>query len=83
MAKDKKKKEKIIYYDDGSTVADMSNISPKPTKSPMEETPAYGIKAKLQTFFGAMRLMVMPMLTVVLGIGLIYAIIYLLFNLFR
>ena len=83
MAREKKKKEKIVYYDDGSTVADMSNLSHKPANAPTEEAPSNSLKAKLQTFFGAMRLMVMPMLAAVLGIGLIYALMYLLFTLFR
>jgi len=81
MERDKKKKEKVIYYDDGSTVADMSNFSSKKPKALKEETPRHGFKAKMQTFFGAMRLMLVPLVAMVCALGLMYAIIYLLFSL--
>ncbi len=81
MAKEKKKKEKVIYYDDGSTVADMSNLSQKKPKILEREAPRYGFKAKMQTFFGAMRLMLVPLAAMICALGLMYAIVYLLFSL--
>ncbi len=80
MAKDKKKKEKYIYYDDGSTLADMSAFT-KDKANDSADTPKYGFKAKMQTFFGAMRLMLIPLVAVVCALGLIYGVIYLLFTL--
>ena len=65
----KKKKEKIIYYDDGSTIADMSGVGrnrkPKETKKNQYiETPR---QSKWQTYWSAVRMMIVPMF-VALGI---------------
>ena len=80
MAKDKRKKEKVVYYDDGSSVADMSNLAPAKQKSLYNNVSGNSTKAKLRTFFGAMKLMVMPLLVFICAIGLMYAIIYFLFK---
>ena len=63
----KKKKERIIYYDDNSTIADMSNVTrsgkkqpPKPQKPPVGES-------KWQTYWAAVRMMIIPMF-VALGV---------------
>ena len=67
--KDKKKKEKITYIDDGRTIADMSGTRgglfssskkkerPKPTIS-SQQTP-------FQTYWNAVRMMFVPMLVVI------------------
>ena len=64
----KKKKEKIIYYDDNSTVVDMSwtyrNGKPPERRSTARE--------KMATFFAAMRMMVLPMCCTLVAFGLIY-----------
>ena len=76
-----KKKEKITYVDDGRTLADMSGVG---GFRGYEKRPAYyprpGIKEQMKTFFGAMRMMVLPMLVAVGAILLIYVILYILFS---
>lgn len=63
------KKEKIIYVDDGRTIADMSGIGggsrPK-EKSPYGKPSRYSapMKEKLQTFFDAMGFMLLPTLAI-------------------
>lgn len=81
MAKDKKKKEKVIYYDDGRTVADMSNLPRKSLNFKEGDSPSYDFKSKAQTFFGAIRLMLVPTVAVVCVLGIIYCIMYLLLSL--
>lgn len=80
----KNKKEKIVYYDDGSTLADMSALSKNKASTNNEASaPKYGFIAKMQTFFGAMRLMLIPLAATVCALGIIYAVIYLLFSMAR
>lgn len=71
----KKKREKITWVDDGSTVADMSSVgkglggnrqsNPKPTTK--KGKPMNRFQECAATYFGAMKMMFVPML-VVLGI---------------
>ena len=78
----KKKKEKIIYIDDGRTIADMSGVTggfshysrPKWQPSPR-------FKDVWNTYWTAVKMMIRPMLVVIGGIGLIYLILYVLFGL--
>ena len=73
----KKKKEKIIYYDDGMTISDMSSVNrkgqPSPPKKKKEQPsmhsvdPRFSNKSKWQTYWAAVRMMLVPTL-VVLGI---------------
>ena len=76
-----KKKEKITYVDDGRTIADMSGVGgfTAPEKRP-RYYPRASLKEQLKTFFGAMRMMFVPMLVVTAGILLIYVILYVLFS---
>ena len=65
----KKKKVKVIYYDDGSTVVDMSITNegkkrPDKLKSTRRE--------RRQTFFAVMRRMIVPMLCTLAAFTLIY-----------
>lgn len=65
----KKKKEKIIYYDDNSTIVDMSSVNrtgqPQPQKKKQYiDKPQ---ESKWQTYWSAVRMMILPMF-VVLGI---------------
>ena len=63
----KKKKEKIIYYDDNSTIADMSNVTRTGKKQPpKQQKPPVG-ESKWQTYWAAVRMMFVPMFFV-LGI---------------
>ena len=68
--KPKEKKVKVIYYDDGSTVVDMSGTRRKgqPTKATRRE--------RMRTFFAVMKKMVIPMLITLAVLTLIYIVIY-------
>ena len=68
--KDKKKKEKITYIDDGSTVADMTLVTRtgKPRQKPTTPPPT---TSKVKTFFTAMGRMVLPMCIVLLVLAVI------------
>lgn len=81
MAK-KKKKEKIVYYDDGSSVADLSGLKKKPLVREEDTQPRGSFKAQAQTFWGAMKMMFVPMITVICALGVLYMILYFLFFLF-
>jgi hypothetical protein len=77
----KPKKEKIIWVDDGSTVADMSGVGRKPRRDPRSEAARSGkkppsrMRACADTYFATMRMMVKPML---ITIGIICAVFLLL-----
>ena len=76
-----KKKEKITYIDDGRTIADMSNVSGGWTRSGRSRyTPPAPFKEQWRTYWTAVRLMLRPMLVVMVGIGLIYVLMYVLFS---
>ena len=78
----KQKKEKIVYIDDGRTIADMSNVS---GGFRMPERPKYvppaPLKEQLSTFWNAMKMMFLPMLAVIGGIMLIFVIVLIAFSL--
>ena len=77
----RKKKEKVTYIDDGRTIADMSNVSGGWTKSDRSPyTPRPAFKEMWQTYWAATKMMVKPTLVVVLGLVVIYAILYVLFS---
>ncbi len=79
MAK-KEKKEKVVYYDDGRTIADMSNVGRgRPSFSSRGTTSKF--RDIWRTYWDATRMMLLPTLAVGAGIGVIYGIIYLLFYL--
>lgn len=77
-----KKKEKITYIDDGRTIADMSNVSGG-FRIPKGDAwkPRVSLKEQWQTYWAALKMMVRPMLVVILGIFVIYAIILIMFSL--
>ena len=77
-----KKKEKITYVDDGRTIADMSGVNaglPRSDRGPY--TPRASLKEQWQTYWAATKMMVKPMLVVVLGLIVIYIVLYILFSL--
>ncbi len=77
MAKDKKKKkEKVIYVDDGRTIADMSNV-PGTRMNPGRSTGT--AKDKWETYWNAVKRMFVPMLVVMVAICVIYMLIWLIF----
>ena len=76
--KQKEKKEKIIYYDDNSTILDMSNVTrtgrkeePKPIKVPAS------FKERWRTYWNAVDMMIKPMFVVLGIIGLLYVVLML------
>jgi len=69
----KKKKEKIVYIDDGRTIADMSNVQ-GPRLSRGSYRPRPKAKDVWQTYKAAVKMMFVPMLVVICGIVIIYMI---------
>ena len=63
-----KPKEKVVYYDDNSTVADMSGTHKK-EKTPRQKTT---FREKARTYFAVVRKMVLPMLCTLAAFGIIY-----------
>ncbi len=85
MSKDKKKKQKTVYIDDGRTVADMSVLYGKKPQSGKNVPHIKGSRGTLkeqgETFFAAQKMMFLPMLVTIGGICVIFAIIYLILTL--
>ena len=77
----KQKKEKIIYIDDGRTIADMSNVSGgfRNPQRPKYVPPA-SLGQQLKTFWNAMKMMFGPMMVVVCGLVIIYIILFVIFS---
>jgi hypothetical protein len=70
----KKKKEKITYIDDGRSLADMSGIGgPRLTKR-HPASPRPKAKDVWNTYWGAVKMMFVPMLVVVTALIVIYMI---------
>lgn len=83
MGKNKKlKKQKVIYYDDNSTICDMSSVSPK-NNSQKNNRQVYKnsstFKDKLNTYFASVKMMLLPMFVVLGVLLLLYLILMLLF----
>ena len=84
----KKKKEKIIYYDDGMTISDMSSVNRKgqpippkkqPPKSSMHAVdPRFANKTKWDTYWAAVRMMLVPTLWVLGVLSILFLSMYLL-----
>ena len=80
--KDGKKKEKIVYIDDGSTVADMSGSGRKKESKKAPESKFRGIKPhatlkeQWKTYTDAVKLMFLPMLAVLGMIAIAFLLIY-------
>ncbi len=73
----RKKKEKVIWVDDGRTVADMSGV---PGAAPRSKTSSYTapMKEKLRTFFDAMGFMLLPTLAMAGILAAAFLIVYIL-----
>lgn len=91
--KEKKKREKTVWIDDGRTIADMSNLptrglgrslSDAAPKREISETEKQFYKAQpkwreyLATYFAAVKMMFLPMLAVIGIISLAFLILYIL-----
>ena len=78
---EKKKKEKVVYVDDGRTIAEMSGVKGGASKY-FSDTPSYSTgKEKWTTFFDAFRMMLLPTLVFGGALAVLYGIMYLLFKL--
>lgn len=82
--KEKSKKEKIVFVDDGSTIIDMSSTvkpSQKPQNQPKDPYTGQPIgntfKDKARTYFSAVKQNLVPMFVVIIGICVIFGIMYL------
>ena len=64
----KERKVKVIYYDDGSTVADMSGTRGGKRPDKLKST----FREKMKTFFAVMKKMVLPLLCTLIGFTLVY-----------
>ena len=74
----KKKKDKVIYVDDGRTIADMSNVPG--TRLGRDAWRSHSTaKEKWETYWNAVKRMFVPMLIVIVAICVIYMIIWLVF----
>ena len=91
--KEKKKRERTVWVDDGRTIADMSNLpqrgigkslSDAAPKREMSETERQFYKSQpkwreyLATYFAAVKMMFLPMLAVIGMISLAFLILYIL-----
>ena len=74
----KEKKEKVTYYDDGSTVSDMSNLNDSRKSLLNNNTnnprPRATEKEKMKTFFQAFKMMLAPTGVVLLILLILYII---------
>lgn len=77
-----KKKEKIKYIDDGRTIADMSNLHTGRRLGSNSYRPPLKVKEVLKTYFSSVKMMFMPMLAVIVGLCIIYMILWALFFFF-
>ena len=93
MSKEKKKREKVVYIDDGRTIADMSSLptrglgrslsDARPKKEMSEsEKQFYRSQPKwrecVKTYFAAVKMMILPMLVTIGIISMAFLIFYLL-----
>ena len=96
MAKDKKKREKVVWVDDGRTIADMSNLptrgfgkslSDARPKREMSESEKQFYRSSpkwrdcVATYFAAVKMMILPMLVTIGILTLAFLIFYILANL--
>ena len=78
--KPKKKKQKIVYVDDGRTIADMSGIDRGASRF-FGNTPSYSsFKDKWRTFFDAFRMMLLPTLVFGGALLVLFGLMWLLFK---
>ncbi len=75
MAK-KEKKEKVRYYDDGRTIADMSNVR---RNFEVNKAPVYRstFKERWKTYWSAVRMVFPTMITFIVILCILYLLAYL------
>ena len=86
MGKNKEKKQKVRYYDDGSTISDMSGVGgvhgrrevfPE-DKSSRSKRAASTFKDKMTTYFQAVRMMFLPMVVVLIVLTVVFLLTFIL-----
>ena len=77
MSKNKKKKQKTKYVDDGRTIVDMSGVGGHSSYNGKKGTP----KEQMRTYFAAVKMMFFPMLATMAAIGVAFLILYLILEL--
>ena len=77
MKNNKKKKKKVTYIDDGSTICDMSALGGGKSAGLRSGT----AKERFTTYIKAVKQMIIPMLITMAAITLIFGIVYLLLSL--
>ena len=71
------KKKKTIWVDDGRPLADMSGVSgPRLRRT----GPSPRFKEVWKTYWGAVKMMFLPMLAVMVILGILYMILYFIFS---
>ncbi len=81
MAK-KEKKEKVVYIDDGRTIADMSALAPGKGKAPACESESGSrFRDIWNTYWAATKMMLLPTLAVSGAMVVLFAVMYLIFSL--
>ncbi len=76
-----KKKEKVTYIDDGRVLADMSGVGGRRLGSQNPAAPRPKAKDVWSTYWGAVKMMFLPMLATIGAICVIFGILYLIFGL--
>jgi hypothetical protein len=72
----KKKKEKIVYYDDNSTLVDMSSVTRNGKKAPPRPPRTRStFKDQWRTYWSAVKMMVIPMCVALLLLAIMYLVI--------
>ena len=77
----KKKKEKVIWVDDGRPLADMSHVSGTGLSKKLSTGSTSTAREKWETYWGAVKMMFVPMLVVIGALCVIYGILFLVFYL--
>ena len=85
MGKNNKKKEKVVYIDDGSTIADMSGIGGKKSEKKAQQNkfnpngirPRATFREQWKTYTDAVKMMFLPMLAVLGMLAIAFLLVYL------
>lgn len=75
--KKKEKKEKVVYYDDGSSISDMSEVKQSYIAKAAKTKSTSTFKEKWNTYWAAVKMMLLPMFFVLAIIFVMYIIIML------
>ena len=78
MAKNKKKKQKTAYIDDGSTIANMSWLGSSKFSRIEGARPNASLREQFKTYTEAVKMMFLPMCAVLGILALAFLIVYIL-----